>query len=163
MEEKNKFLPAISNFVPKAVKNLRYSRKVKIADIKQYLVDEYKLTRELDKENKSLRKELDDAKVVEDKYQLTLITLDEYKERLKDRKEDIELLKKEKQALKDDLKILKDEKNTLIIANKKLQKDSEKIINDFKKEYTNRIIQEIKKTKGNLSKQKICEIIERID
>ena len=37
-KENNKLLPALSNFVPKVVKNIKYSKKVKVADIKQYLV-----------------------------------------------------------------------------------------------------------------------------
>lgn len=162
MKGKNTLLPAINNFVPKVVKNIKYSKKIKVSDIKQYLVDEYKLTKELNKENKNLKKEIDKIKMVEEKYDLTLITLSEYKDRISDKNKEIEDLKTKISKIKDELKITKDEKNTLIIENKKMQKDNEKIINDLKKEYKKILIEEIKNTKGALSKVKVCEIIEDI-
>lgn len=162
MKENNKSLPALSNFVPKVVKNIKYSKKVKVADIKQYLVDEYKLTKKLDKENRNLRKELNKVKLIEEKYDLTLITLDEYKNRISDKNEEIKELNDKLKGLKDELKFIKDEKNTLIIENKKLQreKDNEKIIKDFKKDYNKQLIEKIQNTKGTLSKAKVYAIIE---
>lgn len=160
MKENNKSLPALSNFVPKVVKNIKYSKKVKVADIKQYLVDEYKLTKKLDKENRNLRKELNEAKLIEEKYDLTLITLDEYKNRISDKNEEIKELNDKLKGLKDELKFIKDEKNTLIIENKKLQRDNEKIIKDFKKDYNKQLIEKIQNTKGTLSKAKVYAIIE---
>ena len=162
MKEKNTLLPALNNFIPSVVKNIRYSKKIKVADIKQYLVDEYKLTKELNKENKNLKKEIDKIKVIEDKYNLALITLDEYKGRINDKNQEIEELKNKLSKAKDDLKMIKDEKNTLIIENKELQKDNEKIISNFKKEYKKVLIEKIKNIKGSLSKVKVCEIIEEI-
>ena len=158
--KENKLLPALSNFVPKVVKNIKYSKSIKVADIKQYLVDEYKLTKELDKENRNLRKEIDDLKITEQKYDLTLITLDEYKSRINDKNEEIKELNNKLKSLKDELKFVKDEKNTLIIENKKLQRDNEKVINNFKKEYKKQLIEKIQNTKGTLSKAKIYQIIE---
>lgn len=158
----NKLLPALSNFVPNVVKNIKYSRKVKVADIKQYLVDEYKLTKELDKENKKLRKEIDNLKITEQKYDLTLITLDEYKNRISDKNEEIKELNNKLKSLKDELKFVKDEKNTLIIENKKLQRDNEKVIKDFKKDYKKVLIEEIQSTKGALSKAKVYGILDRL-
>ena len=155
----NKFLPAL---VPRAIKNIKYSRKVKVADIKQYLVDEYKLTKELDKENKKLKKELDDAQIIKEKYELTLITLDEYKSRIDSKNNDIKELENKLSKLRDDVKILKDEKNTLTIENKKLSRDNDKIINNFKKEYNKKLIDEIENTKGALSKVRIIDIIEKM-
>ena len=162
MKENNKLLPALNTLVPKVVKNIKYSRKIKVADIKQYLVDEYKLTKELGKENKNLRKELNKSKVIEEKYDLTLITLDEYKSRINDKNEEIKELNDKLKSIKDELKLIKDEKNTLIIENKKMQKDNEKIIKDFKKDYKKLLIEEIQNTKGTLSKKKVCDILERL-
>lgn len=160
MKEKNTLLPAINNFMPRVIKSIRYSKKIKVADIKQYLVDEYKLTKELTRENKSLKKEIDKIKIAEEKYDLTLITLSEYKDRISDKNKEIEELKNKISKVREELKFVKDEKNTLIIENKKTQKDNEKIINNFKKEFKKQLTEEIKNTKGTLSKNKLCEIIE---
>jgi len=162
MKENNRLLPSIPNLLPKVVKTIRYSKKIKVADIKQYLVDEYKLTNELDKENKNLRKEIDKLKVIEQKYDLALITLDEYKNRIDDKKEEIKSLNIKITGYKDEVKIIRDKLNTLLIENKHLQRDNEKIIKDFKKDYNKKIIEEIRNTKGNLSKARIYEIIERL-
>ena len=160
---KENLLPAINNFIPKVCKNIKYSRKVKVADIKQYLVDEYKLTKELEKENKGLRKEVSKLKIVEDKYDLTLITLNEYKDRIERKNKEIKELENKIKVIKEEQKIIKDEKNTLLIENKQFKKENEKFINKLKKEYQKSLIEKIQNTKGTLSKKLVCEIIENID
>ena len=57
-------------------------KKVTIADIKQYLVDEFENTNKQQKEIDELKDKLKKAVETELKYETTLVTLDEYKNRL---------------------------------------------------------------------------------
>lgn len=116
MEEKKRFIPAL-------VSTIKYNRKVKVADIKQYLVDEYKLTNKLNKENKDLRKELEKAKEVGQKYDLALVTLDEYKNRIKDKDTDIKELKNSINELKNEINDYKSKINDMVIKERQMQKD----------------------------------------
>jgi chromosome segregation ATPase len=131
-KEKKKFIPAL-------VSTISFSRKVKVADIKKYLVDEYKLTDTLNKENKNLRKELDKAEETKTAYDLTLVTLDEYKKRLNEKDEDIKDLNKKINTLKSDISKLNEEKNTLIIKNRDVDKYAEKKVEECKKELISKI------------------------
>ena len=55
---------------------------VQVRDIKQYLLDEYERSQQLYEQNKMLKKKLQEAEEVKVKYDATLVTLDEYKNRL---------------------------------------------------------------------------------
>lgn len=147
-KEKKKFIPAL-------VSTISFSRKVKVADIKKYLVDEYKLTDTLNKENKNLRKELDKAEETKTAYDLTLVTLDEYKKRLNEKDEDIKELNKKIDALKNNISKLNEEKNNLIIKNRDIDKYVEKKDEENKKA----LISKITLLKGNLSKTKVVSLI----
>lgn len=129
MEEKKKFLPSLVN-------NIKYSKKVKVTDIKQYLVDEFKLTNNLVKENKELRKELDKKEIEIQKNDLTLITLEEYKNRNIDYKNEIRDLNDKIKELKDTIKNKQSEINDLLIKEKETNKklsNIDKLINQAKK------------------------------
>lgn len=161
-EKKPKLLPSL-------FKRIKYSRKVKITDIKQYLVDEFKLTKELDKENKQLYKKIENFELDAQKHELTLITLNEYKKRITEKNKEIEDLKQEKKNIKekysnainernDALIETKKYKNELIQKNNSIKKDLETNKNEIKKN----IIELIKIQKGNISKEKIIGLINNI-
>ena len=88
------------NIVPK------YKKKVSVADIKQYLVDEFDNNRKLQNSVYQLQDELKKAKEYEVKYNLSLTTLDEYKNRItdvKDRNKQLEgQIKKLQEIIKQD-------------------------------------------------------------
>lgn len=151
-KEENKFLPTLVN-------KIKYTKKVRIADIKTYLVDEYNLTKTLNKENKNLRKSLEKACIVNQKYDLALITIDEYKTRLKDKDEEINDLEKQISKLKQDIKIVTNERNDLKLRTKNINLEVEKIKKDGLKEYKKNKIKEISNLKGHISKDKIIGIL----
>lgn len=151
----NKLLPAL-------VKKIEYSKKVKVADIKKYLADEYKLTDKLNKENKELRKQLDEADITRQKYELTLITLDEYTKRLNEKDKTIDDLLKDKDNLKNEKQKIFDENNDLKIRYRDFEKkikETETITFNTTKQM---IIERIKEARGPLSKTKVIDIIKKI-
>ena len=155
MEEKKKFIPAL-------ISTIKYTRKVKVADIKQYLVDEYKLTNELNKENKDLRKQLEVANVISQKYDLSLITLDEYKKRLGDSKKEISDLEKTIKIKNDEIDKLTLEKNDLKIKATDISLKIDKIKKESIKEYKKELISAINDLKGNIAKTKVINLIKEI-
>ncbi len=155
MEEKKKFIPAL-------ISTIKYTRKVKVADIKQYLVDEYKLTNELNKENKDLRQQLEVANVISQKYDLSLITLDEYKKRLGDSKKEISDLEKTIKRKNDEIDKLTLEKNDLKIKATDISLKIDKIKKESIKEYKKELISAINDLKGNIAKTKVINLIKEI-
>lgn len=151
----NKLLPAL-------VKKIEYSKKVKVADIKKYLADEYKLTDKLNKENKELRKQLDEADITRQKYELTLITLDEYTKRLKEKDKTIDELLKDKENLKEEKQKIFDENNDLKIRYRDFEKkikETETITFNTTKQM---VIERIKEARVPLSKTKVIDTIKKI-
>ena len=148
MENKKKLIPAL-------VSSINFSRKVRVADIKKYVVDEYKLVDTLNKENKELRKDLEKAEETKIKYDIALVTLDEYKNRIKEKDNDINELNKKIDKLKDEISKLNNEKNSLIIKNRNIDKYANEKVNEFKKS----LISNVTLFKGNLSKTKVVELI----
>ena len=148
MENKKKLIPAL-------VSSINFSRKVRVADIKKYGADEYKLVETLNKENKELRKDLEKAEETKIKYDIALVTLDEYKNRIKEKDNDINELNKKIDKLKDEISKLNNEKNSLIIKNRNIDKYANEKVNEFKKS----LISNVTLFKGNLSKTKVVELI----
>ena len=120
-KEKNQFLPTLINKV-------KYSRKVKVADIKRYLVDEFKLTKDLDKQNKELKGKLEEAEELEKKYELTLVTLSEYKARIEERNKEIGKLEEKIEKQKRKINELENEKNDLELKTRNINLQIEKVI-----------------------------------
>ena len=147
------------SIIPQKLKEVKYKRKVKIADIKQYLVDEYNLTKELDKENRNLKSQIEELEISKQKYELTLVTLDEYKKRIERKNEDIKELENQKKELKNKNRLLTNEKNDIKIQLKAFEKDMSKIEKKISKEIISQLVSKIQKAKGTLSKQKAIEII----
>lgn len=66
---------------------------IQVPDIKQYLVDEYERSKKMENKIQELEEELDASKDMQLKYDATLVTLQEFEDRLKRRDRKIEELK----------------------------------------------------------------------
>jgi predicted transcriptional regulator len=153
-EQKQKFLPAL-------IGKIKYSRKVKVADIKQYLVDEYKLTDTLNKENKKLREDLEEADVTRQKYELALITLDEYKKRINNYEKDIKDLEDKIETIKEEKNDIINERNDLKIKSRDfliaMETEKDNAIEQMKKD----LVKIIENTKGSLVKADMINKIKK--
>ena len=167
----------------------KFNKKVTVADIKQYLVDEYKKSDNQQKQIEGLKDKLKSALELEIKYNASLITLDEYKKRLEDREKRIIKLDKDIDKLQREIMKIEEQKNDEIIKYKKLDVEYMKLkksfdaevenkvsfmrrilgkkhhmevlkINKQKEEFIKNKIKKIKETKGTLSKTKVIEILE---
>lgn len=165
------------NLVPK------FNKSIKIAEIKQYLVDEFQKTNEQQKEIEKLKDDVKKAVEIELKYNTTLVTLDEYKKRLEDREHRISKLEQDIEYLENKLKKENELKNDEILKYKKLEDNYNKIKKNFdealedkvksikstlnkehhleKKQLIENKIKLIKELKGSLSKAKVIDILER--
>lgn len=161
------------NIVPK--------KKVTVADIKQYLVDEFKKTNDQTIEIENLKDKLKKALEIELKYNTSLVTLDEYKRRLEDREKRISKLEKDIEVLENKIRKENELKNDEILKYKKLntlydelKKSFDKKVDDKFKSLKNEMskehyldkknlikhkIEKISELKGNVSKSKIIEIL----
>ena len=165
------------NLVPK------FTKSIKVADIKQYLVNEFEKTNTQQREIEKLKDGVKKAVEIELKYNTTLVTLDEYKKRLDERERRISKLEDDIGYLEKKLKKENELKNDEILKYKKLGENYNKLKKNFDdtleertksikgalaKEYhlkEKRIIENkiniIKETKGALSKAKVISILER--
>ena len=165
------------NLVPK------FNKSIKIADIKQYLVDEFQKTNKQQQEIERLKDGVKKAVEIELKYNTTLVTLDEYKKRLEDRERRISKLEQDIECLEKKLKKENELKNDEILKYKKLEDNYNKIKKNFdevledkvksiksilneehyleKKQLIENKIKLIKELKGTLSKAKVLDILER--
>lgn len=156
-------------------------KKVTVADIKQYLVDEFQNTNNQQKEIEQLKDKIKKSLETELKYNTALVTLDEYKNRLEEREKRITKLENDIESLENKLRKENELKNNEIIKNKKINNLYDELSNSFNKkleerfkaesqksqkeydlEYKNKIkniITKIEDTKGNISKSKVIEII----
>lgn len=161
--------------------NIIPKKKVTVADIKQYLVDEFQNTNKQQKEIDELKDKIKKSLETELKYETTLVTLDEYKNRLEEREKRINKLEKDIQNLENKLRKENELKNDEILKNRKVNnlydelnksfdkkvkekvssKESEIRKEEYLKYKTNikNIITTIENYKGNISKTKIIEII----
>lgn len=164
------------NIVPK--------KKVTVADIKQYLVDEFQNTNKQQKEIEELKDKLKKSLETELKYETTLVTLDEYKNRLEEKEKRITKLEKDIENLENKLRKENELKNNEILKNRKVNNlydelsksfnkkledrfktEKQKILKEQDLKYKNNInniITTIENLKGNVSKSKIVEIINKV-
>ena len=133
----------------------KYKKKVSVADIKQYLVDEFDNNKKLQNNVYQLQDELKKAKEYEVKYNLSLTTLEEYKERVIDVKERNKQLEEQIKALQETIKQDKYEVSDLKLENKKMEKHINNIEKDIKKEIINELKKEVNELKGHLKKDDI--------
>lgn len=141
------------NIVPK------YKKKVSVADIKQYLVDEFDNSKKLQNEVYHLQDELKKAKEYEVKYNLSLVTLDNYKERVTNVNERNKQLESQIKSFQNTIKQDKYEIADLKLESKKM----EKYINNIEKNIRKDIIKEYRKKiaelKGHITKANILTLL----
>ena len=136
----------------------KYKKKVSIADIKQYLVDEFDNNKKMQNEIYKLQDELKVAKEFEAKYTLTLTTLEEYKERLKDKSNRNSQLNEQITMLQETIKNQKYEINDLTLENKKMEKHINNIKKDVIKEVKEEYKEKISNLKGHIKKDEILKL-----
>lgn len=142
------------NIVPK------YKKKVSVADIKQYLVDEFDNSKKLQNEVYNLQDELKKAKEYEVKYNLSLVTLDNYKERVTNVKERNKQLESQIKSFQDTIKQDKYEIADLKLENAKMEKHINNIEKDIRKDIIKEYREKIAELKGHITKANILTLLE---
>lgn len=145
-------------------------QQIKVPDLKQYLLDGYEEIREIKKINEQLQLELEEKTKYKILYDGALVTLEEFKTREKEDKDKIDNLQTKLNENQEEIYKLNDLLNTYKIkqleADKQL-KNIDKLIQDNIKSaiinFKETIINLIKNTKGNISKDKVCKLIQRME
>ena len=132
---------------------------ISIPDIKEYLVKEYERVNDLKLENERLREQLEQARELELKYDAALVTLDEYSKRQEIAKLELQREKERTAKARQDADKCRDLVNTYKIQFNNAAVTKEQIKDEITSEIKADIIEKINAHKGNLSKQKVCEII----
>ena len=132
---------------------------ISIPDIKEYLVKEYERVNDLKLENERLREQLEQAGELKLKYDAALVTLDEYSKRQEIAKLELQREKERTAKARQDADKCRDLVNTYKIQFNNAAVTKEQIKDEITSEIKADIIEKINAHKGNLSKQKVCEII----
>lgn len=145
------------NLLPKIIPK-KFTKKVSIADIKQYLVDEFDNNKKLQNEVYKLQDQLKIAKEYEVKYELSLTTLEEFKNRknsVDDRNKELEVQIKELQnKIKEEIY----KQNDLKIENKKMNDYIKNIEKNIKKDIKTKYKEKINNLKGDIKKEDILKL-----
>ena len=141
-------------------------KEVKVPDLKQYLVNGYEEIRQVKKENIELENQLEEEKKNKQLYEGALVTLSEFQQRDKDNKNEIDRLKNKIKEKEQEINNIKSQLNTYKIRQieyDKREKNLKNEINENVKRKINilkdNICNKIKNTKGNLSKDKVIDIV----
>ena len=141
------------NIVPK------YKKKVSVADIKQYLADEFDNSKKLQNEVYHLQDELKKAKEYEVKYNLSLVTLDNYKERVTNVNERNKQLESQIKSVQNTIKQDKYEIADLKLENKKMEKYINNIEKNIRKDIIKEYREKIAELKGHITKANILTLL----
>lgn len=136
----------------------KYKKKVSVADIKQYLVDEFENNKELQNNVYDLQDELKKAKEYEVKYSLSLITLEEYKKRVESVKDRNKQLEEQIKTLQEIIKQNTYEISDVKLENKKMEKHINNIEKDIRKEIIKEFKEKISELKGHIKKDDVLRI-----
>ena len=143
----------IVTLIPKKTESVK---EIKVPDLKQYLVNGYEEIRQVKKENIELENQLEEEKKNKQLYEGALVTLSEFQQRDKDNKNEINRLKNNINSQLNTYKIKQ-------IEYDKREKNLKNEINDNVKTKIDilkgNICNKIKNTKGNLSKDRMIDII----
>ena len=141
-------------------------KEIKVPDLKQYLVNGYEEIRQVKKENIELENQLEEEKKNRQLYEGALVTLSEFRQRDKDNKNEIDRLKNKIKEKEQEINNINSQLNTYKIKQieyDKREKNLKNEINENVKRKINilkdNICNKIKNTEGNLSKDKIIDII----
>ena len=154
----------IISLVPKT----QSMQEIKVPDLKQYLVNGYNEIREVKKEKAELEIQIEELNKNKQLYEGALVTLDEFRKRDEENQKEISRLKEKLENKENEIYSLNSEINTYKIK----QKDYEAKERNFDEHieiaknssvsvYVKILSQNIKNTKGNLSKEKVLEIIRK--
>lgn len=145
-------------------------QQIKVPDLKQYLLNGYKEIREVKQENEQLQLKLEEESKYKLLYDGALVTLEEFKTREKENKNKINELQTKINKKQEELYKLNDLINTYKIEQIKVNKQAEDIdkliqnnINTAIVNFKDTVIELIKNTKGNISKDKVCGLIQKVD
>lgn len=130
-----------------------------VADIRQYLVEEFDNSKKQQNEIYALQDELKKAKEYEIKYNLTLTTLDEYKNRVETVKSRNEFLESQIKALQDTIKEKTNEINNLKLENRKMEKHINNIEEDIRKDIVVEFRTKLSELRGHIKKENVIEIL----
>ena len=136
----------------------KFNKKVSVADIKQYLVDELNDNRKQQKQIYVLQDELKKAKEYEVKYNLSLVTLDEYKKRVQEGKDRIKELESQIKTFQNTIKEKTYEINSLQLENKKMEKYCQNIEKEDKKKFIKEYKEKINNLKGHIKKDELLKL-----
>ena len=132
---------------------------VEVADIKQYLVNEYERVDKLRQRNEELELQLEQARELKFKYDAALVTLDEYKKRLERADQQIVQEKQRTEFARNETAKAKDELNSYKIILHDAALTKEAIQAEIVLEYKNNLVENINAVKGNLSKGLVAKIV----
>lgn len=149
--------------IPKKQESIK---EIKVPDLKQYLVNGYEEIRQVKKENIELENQLEEEKKNKQLYEGALVTLSEFQQRDKDNKNEINRLKNKIKEKEQEINNINSQLNTYKIRQieyDKREKNLKNEINENVKRKINilkdNICNKIKNTKGNLSKDKVIDIV----
>ena len=141
-------------------------KEIKVPDLKQYLVNGYEEIRQVKKENIELENQLEEEKKNKQLYEGTLVTLSEFQQRDKDNKNEINRLKNKIKEKEQEINNINSQLNTYKIKQIEYDKREKNLKNEINENVKTKIDilkdnirNKIKNTKGNLSKDKIIDII----
>lgn len=145
-------------------------RVVELNDLRQFMLDGYEEIREVKQKNKELEDKIEEYKTAEIIHNATLATLNEFKIRDKENQKEIENLKKIINEKSDRILDLEDLVNEAEY-NKKHIEEREKNIGNLMESAAQKAERELKEeicmlitsTKGNLSKSKLVNLIEKVE
>lgn len=118
------------------------NKKVKVADVKQLLVDEMKIADKRLRKVKGLEKQLEKTESLKKDYEMVLASIDSYKSRIEQRDVEIIGLKKEINKVNDELYATKEKLNNETIKGAILQDK----INNYENDIDTLVSKKIKET-----------------
>lgn len=136
---------------------------IPVRDLKEYLVKDFEQIKENEEEISNLKERIDMLEEIEAKYKFTLITLEEFDSRVAREKEKAIKLEDKNNSLKEEIKKLEEQKNNCIIRERQALEKINNVKDTILAEYKKDLKEIINKTKGTLSKKKVCDIIEKLD
>lgn len=141
-------------------------KQIKVPDLKQYLVNGYEEIRKVKQKNIELENRLEEEKKNKQLYDGALVTLDEFRKRDDDNQKEILRLKQKIKDKQDEIDNLNSELNTYKIKQNEYDKKEKNLKQEIEEEkrwalanYKKRLCNDIRNTKGVLSKDKIISLI----
>lgn len=136
----------------------KFNKKISVADIKQYLVDEFDNSKKQQNQIYKLQDELKKKKEYEVKYELSLTTLNEYKERVEKAKDRNKHLESQITSFQNTIKENVNEINDLKLQNKKMEQHIKNIEKDVRKDIIDSFKAKANELKGHIKKEDVMKL-----